>query len=218
LAVSYSICTGRSADALEKILGPEWHGVLVHDGYATYDRFEKCLHQQCLHHGLRRTHKVEEKVAGRAKDFSRRVRRLFARALARRDKLTAADEPAHSDKRRRAYVTFTRFLRKLTAHRRVNPENEKFAKHLRNHGEDWFTFLLDPAIPATNYLGEQGVRPGVVNRKVWGGNRDKSGSEAQAIHMSVIGTCRKQQIAPVPFISTTLCGHGQSLFAHNLAT
>jgi transposase len=35
----------------------------------------------------------------------------------------------------------------------------------------WFWFLIDPTIAATNHRAEQAIRPAVVNRKVWGGNR-----------------------------------------------
>jgi hypothetical protein len=38
---------------------------------------------------------------------------------------------------------------------RANEANERLAKHLYNHTGAWFMFLLDPSIPATNYLGEQ---------------------------------------------------------------
>jgi transposase len=44
--------------------------------------------------------------------------------------------------------------------------NEANARHLWNHGEQWFMFLIDPSLPATNYQAEQVIRPAVVNRKV----------------------------------------------------
>ena len=49
--------------------------------------------------------------------------------------------------------------------------NRRLAAHLRAHAMSWFWFLIDPAIDATNYRAEQALRPAVVNRKVWGGNR-----------------------------------------------
>ena len=52
-------------------------------------------------------------------------------------------------------------------------------------------FLLDPTIPATNYRGEQAIRPAVVNRKVWGGNRTDDGAAAQSILSSVLQTAAK---------------------------
>ena len=46
-------------------------------------------------------------------------------------------------------------------------------------------------IDATNHKAEQAIRPAVVNRKVWGGNRTQAGATAQAILMSVIFTAHR---------------------------
>jgi transposase len=86
------------------------------------------------------------------------------------------------------------------------------AGHLYGHSEHWFQFLLDPTIPATNYQGEQAMRPAVVNRKVWGGNRTAAGAQAQAITMSVLQTCKQQAVDAFAYVSQTLCGLITSLF------
>src|SRR5262249_10570114 len=49
-ATAYAIDPQRSADRLEAVLGREWSGTLVHDGWASYDRFEEAVHQQCVAH------------------------------------------------------------------------------------------------------------------------------------------------------------------------
>jgi transposase len=72
------------------------------------------------------------------------------------------------------------------------PEYATLARHLRNHFEQWFAFVFDPRIEPTNRRAEQAIRPAVVNRKVWGGNRTATGTQAQGVLMSVLGTCRRQ--------------------------
>ena len=57
------------------------------------------------------------------------------------------------------------------------------------HGEQWFMFLADTRIPATNHRAEQALKVPIVNRKVWGGNRTDAGAEAQAVTSSVLQTC-----------------------------
>jgi transposase len=57
---------------------------------------------------------------------------------------------------------------------------------------------------ATNYRGEQSIRPAVVNRKVWGGNRTWLGAWAQSVLMSVIGTCLLCRIDPLHFFIEVL--------------
>jgi transposase len=44
-ATCYVIDPQRSADALEKVIGIDYSGTLVHDGAATYDRFLEAVHQ-----------------------------------------------------------------------------------------------------------------------------------------------------------------------------
>jgi len=69
----------------------------------------------------------------------------------------------------------------------------------------WFWFLIDPQIQATNHWAEQAIRPAVVNRKVWGGNRTWLGAQAQGILMSVIRTCVQRDCDPFHFLSNVLC-------------
>jgi transposase len=53
-ATCYAVEEGRSADALEGLIGIGWTGKMVHDGFSSYDRFAQATHQQCLGHVLRR--------------------------------------------------------------------------------------------------------------------------------------------------------------------
>lgn len=207
----YHIDPQRSSDALQRILGIDWSGVFVHDGWASYDQFEEACHQQCQAHVLRRAHELEEAASGRAKVFPRQVIELFKKSLALRDRF--AQRRPDDATRQRAHEDFTARLLALTEKPRSNPANNRLATHLYAHGEQWFLFLLDPKIPATNYRGEQAIRPAVVNRKVWGGNRTTVGARAQAITMSVLQTCKQQTLDAFAYVSQTLCGFVTSLFA-----
>ena len=72
------------------------------------------------------------------------------------------------------------------------PANRRLAKHLR-HEQPWlFTFLHCPGIEATNNAAERALRPAVIARKTWGGNRTESGARTQQILLSVLSTCRQQ--------------------------
>jgi hypothetical protein len=83
--------------------------------------------------------------------------------------------------------------------------NRRLAAHLRKHAMHWFWFLIDPKIQATNHWAEQAIRPAVVNRKVWGGNRTWSGARAQSILMSVIRTCQQRAVEPFAFLLDAIC-------------
>ena len=46
-ATGYAIDLCRKADVLERLIGIDWSGKMVHDGFASYDRFKAATHQQC---------------------------------------------------------------------------------------------------------------------------------------------------------------------------
>lgn len=52
-----------------------------------------------------------------------------------------------------------------------NAANERLAQHVWNHRDEWFTFLHQPGLDATNWRAELAIRFGVILRKVWGGSR-----------------------------------------------
>ena len=64
--------------------------------------------------------------------------------------------------------------------------------------------LLAIWIDATNFRGEQAIRPAVVNRKVWGGNRTWQGAYWQSILMSVIHTCEQRGANAFAFLLAAL--------------
>jgi transposase len=55
-----------------------------------------------------------------------------------------------------------------------------------------FTFLHCPGIDPTNNAAERALRPAVIARKTWGGNRTEAGARVQQILMSVLRTCHQQ--------------------------
>jgi transposase len=68
-----------------------------------------------------------------------------------------------------------------------------------------FTFLAESGVEATNWRAEQALRPAIVNRKSWGGNRTPRGARTQQITMSVIRTARQQDIDPVELMVSAQC-------------
>jgi transposase len=167
-------------------------------------------HQQCLAHPLRRAHEMIENAAGRARDFPRQVIEVFQGALHVRDQFCAGRLDAAA--LLRAHEDYTDRLLELSLRPRGNAANERLAKHLYRHTGEWFLFLVDPSIPATNYRGEQALKVPIVNRKVWGGNRTPAGAEAQEVHSSVIATCKNRLVSAINFVSRAACGWVDSLF------
>lgn len=83
-------------------------------------------------------------------------------------------------------------VKALVARRGHAEENRRLLKHLRNEAPALFTFLRHEGVDATNWRAEQGVRPRVVNRKVWGGSRTDNGARAHERLVSVLRTAAQQ--------------------------
>ena len=83
--------------------------------------------------------------------------------------------------------------------------NRRLAKHLKKHIWNWFWFLLEPGIEATNWQAEQAMRPAVVNRKVWGGNRSWRGARAQSALMSLLRSSAQRGQDGFNYLIRLLC-------------
>jgi transposase len=201
-ATYYSISPRRDAGVAAAVLGWDYEGALIHDGWSPYDRFAKAQHQQCVGHVLARIRRLLAMARGGAVHFPRRVKAVLQEALRLREEYRAgrltADELAMSG------LALACQLQRLTERPKQNAANERLSKHLRKHIWDWFRFMFYPELPATNWPAEQAIRLGVINRKVWGGNRDPTGRDAQRTLMSVIETCFRMGISPVDYISRAM--------------
>jgi len=208
-ATAYAIDSHRSAEILERVIGRDWSGVLSHDGFASYERFEEAIHQQCLAHVLRRARELLERATRGAVRFPRQVIALFTEAIHWRNGYVPGTWTDDQFDAHRA--SFDDRLLALVRRPRAAPEHATLARHLRNHVEQWFAFVFDPRIEPTNWKAEQAIRPAVVNRKVWGGNRTTAGAKAQGALMSVFETCRRQALSVVEHVSRTLRWFGNRL-------
>ncbi len=209
-ATGYFIDRRRSADALEEIIGIDYSGTLIRDGFVSYDRFEEAIHQLCVAHPLRRAKRLEETLSGRDKLFPRQAIDLIKEALALRDAYHAGErtqEQLFAD-----YETYAARMSDLALRPRVNDLNQTFANHLHDYSHAWFCFLLQPDLPATNYQAEQALKTPIVNRKVFGGNRTDKGCQAQAVLSSTIQTCKQQERSAFGFLRDALCGLAQNIF------
>jgi transposase len=208
-ATAYVIDPHRSADALERTVGRDWSGVLSHDGYSTYDRFESAIHQSCLAHVLRRIRDLLDTAVRGAVVFPRQLLALLTDAIHQRNCGILGSWTEDQREARRSALD-DRLLDLVSRPREV-PAYATLATHLREHLEQWFSFVFDPAIEPTNWKAEQAIRPAVVNRKVWGGNRTWLGAGTQQVLMSVLQTCRRRARPALEFVSATLRAWGNRL-------
>lgn len=205
-AVCYAIDPSRSVDALEELIGIDWSGKMTHDGFSSYDRFTQANHQQCLGHILRRLRELERDAVGGAVHFPRKLIGLFTEAIHLRNRHLKGGVTAEELKE--AHGRLEDELERLAWPAREVPAYETLSHHLWRYLGDWLTFLSHPEVEPTNWEAEQAIRPAVVNRKVWGGNRTWAGARAQGVLMSVLQTCKRVGRAALDFVSQTLRSFG----------
>jgi transposase len=199
----YSIQRGRGYAEAASVLGEDYAGVLVADGWAPYRRFTQATHQTCLAHLLRRCDERLETAQAGAARFPRQVQKILRAALTLRNR-RAAGTISHRGVRIAKGRLAARMAR-LLAGEFTDPENLRFANHLRRHQNDLFVFLDREDVEATNWPAEHAIRPAVVNRKSCGGNRTRRGATAQAVLMSILRTCQQNDLNPISAVTTILC-------------
>ena len=197
----YAICQGRGFDEAAKILGPDFAGVLVRDGWVAYRGFKNAPHQTCLAHLLRRCKHLQ--AAHPDCSWAGEVQAALLHGLVLRDRANAGEISEHGLASARGRVVAR--LGRLIDEPPPTADAERFARHLANEFPAVFLFLCDPSIDATNWRAEQAIRPAVVTRKVCGGNRTRRGADTQQVLASVVRTARQRGLDPRPLITTLLC-------------
>ena len=191
----YAIREGRGWDEAADVLGEDFPGVLVRDGWAAYRRFVEATHQSCLAHLLCRCEELEESTSRTVAEFAGSVKRSFEKGFWLREQWEKGTISYHGLQVARGRLEAS--LDRLLQEESRQPDKRRFAKHLRREQPALFTFLRLPGVPATNWRAEQAIRPAVVNRKVWGGNRTWSGARTQEVLSTVIRTHRQQGRDPL---------------------
>jgi transposase len=197
----YAILPGRGFEEAASVLGADFTGTLVRDGWSPYRRFDRAVHQTCLAHLLRRCRTLIGDH--REYHFAPRIQRVLQHALDVRDRYRRGAISAHGLTVARGHLhNQLNALIDRPGPRRIA---RNFAAHLAVEFPAVFTFLLEPdAIDATNWRAEHALRPAVVTRKVCGGNRSARGAQTQQVLASVLQTIHQRRLDVTPIFDRLL--------------
>jgi transposase len=193
--VVYLVAKGRGFPEASAVLGAGFNQVIERDGWAPYRKFTEATHQTCLAHLARRCVGMIEDAKESDAQVPQALKEILKDSLALRAARDAGEVDAEalstgvSDLRRR--------IDDLLATEVTHPGNARLLKHLGKESGHLFTFLERPDVEATNWKGEQAIRPAVVNRKSWGGNFTWAGADTQEVLTSVLATARAQGKDPI---------------------
>lgn len=192
-ATAYNVAAGRGFEEACDLVDAHYSGVIIRDGWGPYRSYAAATHQSCVAHLLRRATEMATDLPGWARATPRQVKDLLKDALDARE----------GDPVERQAVAENLLERIELLHEQAHPheENAKLVKHLYREREAIVTFLRRGDVEATNWRAEQAIRPAVVNRKVWGGNRTWRGAATQGTIMSVLRSAAQQGIDGIDYLA-----------------
>jgi transposase len=214
----------RGAPAINGIdILPRFEGVVVHDGFSSYDQYERCRHAQCNAHILRELNYVIE--TGKAV-WAREIKPLLLEIKA------AADEARESGRTKlpprqkaeflrrydeavgRAKKLYGKLQRRGRAKRRGRAESpiraagRKLACRLEAKREEVLLFMHDFSIPFDNNQAERDLRMLKVRQKISGCFRTENGAEEFCRLRSYVSTMKKQGHRVMDVIRSLTGGKG----------
>ena len=199
------ILPGRGFEQAASLLGADYEGWLTHDGWRVYYKFLRATHQSCNSHLLRRCKDMVQVASPVAARFPLQVKGLLGKGLALRDRYSHQEISLHG-----LWTATGRLeakLDRLLARSYRDAANRRLANHLRRERPYIFTYLYCPGLEATNNAAERALRPLVVARKNWGGNRTEKGARAQAVLTSLLETAKQQRKNPLDLLIELLVGN-----------
>ena len=174
----------RGKKVLEEVLGKDFRGVIVCDGWSSYPGFTDLI-QRCWAHLLREAKYLAERV-DEAGPLWEALRGLYG-GLSR----WAVDKPPPEEGKRLAGEA--RALMEDWAGRPYeSKEVRKFAAKMRNGIPHWFTFLTTPGVEPTNNRAERALRESVVQRRIMGCFRNGKGTWIYETVMTVMASWKQQ--------------------------
>lgn len=175
----------RSHDVIVRVLGASFAGTLVSDFYAAYNGLD-CPKQRCLVHLLRELAKLREELPWQSvRAFIQPLITLFQDAI-QLGKDRAAMSQRAFDRAHQAILDRYDDLM-VNCHSR-HPDCLRIWRRLFRHGNELFTFLNDPQVPADNNGCERDIRSLAAARNDGGTHRADWSATAFARIKSVIAT------------------------------
>jgi transposase len=192
----------RGLEAMDAIgVLPGFQGVLVHDHWKPYYRYD-CTHALCNAHHLRElTYAYEQDAQSWAKAMRELLLNLNEAVIAAGGVLAPAD--AALGRRR-----YRRLLKRADAEcpepvvpegvpkrgRLKRSKSRNLLERLRDYEADVLRFMRQAEVPFTNNQGERDIRMTKVQQKISGCFRSLDGAKVFCRIRSYLSTCRKNEV------------------------
>lgn len=194
----------RGKEAMDAIgVLPHFTGLLIHDHWKPYYRYDGCLHVLCNAHHKREltrayeqdgqqwaqamehlldqiNHAVKEAGGCLPKKESKQWRRQYRLLLKKADVECPPPKTRQQKESQRGRV--------------ARSQSRNLLERLRDYEEDVLRFMDNPLAPYTNNQGERDLRMAKVQQKISGCFRSMKGAEIYSRIRSYLSTCKKHQV------------------------
>lgn len=191
----------RSAELLENLLGADYLGWLMSDGYQAYRRYPNRV--RCWAHLLRKAQGLEESFDPVARQFGKQTLALLNTLMnaIREARVEPPDKPLTEtfQEALAIYRALCESLREAT-----HKKTRELACEMLNDWDAIFQVVASYHLPLTNNEAERALRHWVILRRISYGTRTEQGSRVFAILISVIETCRKRQQSPWLYLAVVI--------------
>jgi len=188
-ATLYVVRKSRGKNVIEEILGEDFDGVIVCDGWTSYPQFTTKL-QRCWAHLLREAKFLAEKFDS-AKGMYIGLKKLF-------EKTTKKRKPPSKEK---AILELQQWVDYAESYK----ELRKFAVKIKNGLEYWFTFLTNKKVEPTNNRAERALRELIIQRKIIGTLRNEKGTTIFERVNTALATWKQGNINVFDELKAQLC-------------
>ena len=192
----------RGLDAMNDMgVLPKFNGILCHDHWKPYYRFD-CTHALCNAHHLRELTRAWEQ---NAQQWAQKLKNLLETINRKVADAGGALDAKESEKCRRRYRNIIkqgevecpepiRPKKKGKRGRIKKSKSRNLLERLRDYEQDALRFMDNERVPFSNNLGENDIRMTKVQQKISGCFRSMDGAQIFCLIRSYLSTCRKQGI------------------------
>jgi transposase len=192
----YAVRKSRGKKALKTVLGKEYKGVIVCDGWRSYPNYTDRI-QRCWAHLLREARYLGDKFE-EAKPLSEGLGSLYASLS-----VYSVDKPPPMTASLLVEESKALVLR-LTGGAYSEERVVRFINKVLNALGGLFTFLMVDGVRPTNNRAERALREVVVQRKIIGGLRNEKGMMINETIMSLLATWRQRGLPLQETLANTL--------------
>jgi hypothetical protein len=212
----YHFSQDRTTGIVSEVLGSDYKGLIVVDGYGGYDRFSDLGMgiQRCLVHAARKWKEIQKGLPRkeRKKHESARIVGLFERVFCDEEEIRqigpkTADErlALRDDPKRAAHVDGpVRAIEDIPGRYAEDSAMCKAAKYFLNDKEAFLAFTRNGLAPTDNSEAERTVKPYALARRNFLFVRGSNGGDCSAVAMTMIENARNNGLEPLSYMKWVL--------------